>query len=209
MADQRTGVFARLAVIGGLAAVILGLTPLLKLDAQVNLMLGMAFPIIDVLLMLGLIALYGRVRESVDRQGQFGYQMAMIGLVLLLIGSIANYWLLAVLGTFSDFIAGFGSLLGVLSYTMGCLVLAFDATRERWNVTSGGRKRGMPALIAIALWLGGVVGVIANFTFVPYIPDGFIFGIGLSWVIIGAALLVSQSQSSPEPNAPPGSGWWG
>jgi hypothetical protein len=190
-----------LSRIGGIAGISAGLVAVVI--AAMALSLGpepapavmKALTPVIVLVIIALIGLSTRLQLRTSRATPLGFSFALIALVAMTADYTGLFWYgvdhragLSLMGTTNGF------------YTVGTFVLGYWLLRHRV-----GQKWA-----AVILMLHGVfttaadltVGLNLGFTLVPIASAAII---GMSWLIVGAAML-----TQPAPRvAAPGSGWWG
>lgn len=139
-----------------------------------------------ILLLVGAIGmqifclLRGRIQPDV------GFRLLAAGLVLGLVGNLADYWLGAQsLGQIASVIRSvIGAELGALVYLAGAIVMAVRLFR----------RGPLPRWQAVLLGLAPVLGVLLSFTGVRHIPAGFVLPVSLSWLVIGLHLWIDQTR---------------
>lgn len=198
---SRSMVFSLLAMLGGVAAAAIVLIPDLSLRTRIDPVARILTAVLPLLYLLGLIALLARTTPLLGFMGTLGGRAAGVGLIFLAAGSAVytiqtGFWI---------------TVIGMSLYCFGSVLLGLDSLRVRQLGGLAGKmfsRRAMPIPLAIALMIGGLIAWYASVSFLPYIPTAFIFGIGISWLILGGALLITQPRAA-DPSVTPISGWWG
>ncbi len=145
---------------------------------------------IYLLFLVGLLGLHARVRAHAGRLATWGFQLARVGLVMNLVGNVADYWLGRQMLGQVLWGTGFalGTMLGTAVYTVGAVLLGVAILRtDAWPRWSGAVLIGAP-LLGISLLFWGVY----------YIPANFILGNSLGWVSLGY-LLWRGTAHAPRP----------
>lgn len=117
---------------------------------------------------------------------RLGLRLARIGLVMNLLGNIGDYWLgRDILGQVAWGLSfGIGTMLGLLVYMLGSLLLGVTLLRD--NRPHLSRWLAVPLLLsppaAIALTVPAVPSAIVH------LPTAPTFALGVAWIVLGAAL---------------------
>lgn len=185
----------------GGAAVILGgvlwmvLVPLITLTypgragwGRTDTLLGLAWedynrmlPVVLLLLLVGLAELRGRYAARSGRLGKVGLILALIGLALMLVGNVVEFWVAGGIRermTTIDLIGWIGYSLGYLLLAVGLVLLGVATLRAqvlpRWN--------GVPLLI-------GLLVLPMYFTVTSGASVGAVLAVlfGLGWVALGSS----------------------
>ena len=137
------------------------------------------FPAAPLLLLLGLIGLHFRVSDRSGRLEVSGFLVCAIGLLLTLIGDVAEFWL-RLDESFIMTAPGYRALrLGLIVFAAGSILFGVAVGRDRSLPIWG----ALPFAIASLCGLLAVVGDLDRFGALLWI----LFGLG--WVWLGLALL--------------------
>lgn len=146
---------------------------------------GKVFFLVYLLFMIGLVSLHARLDGYAGRLERRGFQIVLLGLVMNLMGNVADYW-------FGDeilheslrgLIFTLGTGLGTLVYVIGSVLLGVAILRTRvlprW---SGWTLITAPTLgIVLGLWL------------VEHLPSALVLPVGLGWILLGYTLWSEDS----------------
>ncbi len=147
----------------------------------------MFFPIY-VLFLLGLLGLHLLLSGQAGRAGEWGFRLALVGLILNLAGNIGDYWLGA--SEALEVVKGIGfmigTMLGTLIYTVGSVLLG-------WTIL---RRDVLPRWAAWVLILTPLLGISMLFWGVHYTPANFLLGNSLCWLLLGWLLMSEGTRSS-------------
>ena len=140
----------------------------------------MVFPIYA-LFVLGLFGLHLLLSGRAGRVGEWGFRLALVGLILNLLGNIGDYWLGA--SEALEVVAGLGfmvgTMLGTLIYTSGSVLLG-------WAVL---RRDILPSWVGWVLILTPLLGISMLFWGVHYTPANFLLGNSICWLLLGWMLM--------------------
>ncbi len=197
------------AVLGGVLWTVL--VPLITLTypgrvgwGRTDTVLGLAWedynrmlPVVLLLLLVGMAGLRVRYAPRSGRLGKGGFALALVGLALMLVGNVVEFWVAGGVRdqmTTADLIGWITYSLGYLLLAVGLVLLGVGSLRgkifPRWN--------GVPLLIGVLVLpmyvtvTGGMsVGAVLSVLF------------GLGWVVLGYLLSVSGTRQ-PENSADTG-----
>ena len=120
----------------------------------------------------------GQADATIPRREQWGFRLALGGLLLSLLGNIGDYWIgQPELVDFLGFLIG--TIGGLFVMAVGFAVLGYDAWRR------GTLSRGSAALLV--LWFP--VALVVMSTWLDNIPGGALLPLGLVGVILGFDLV--------------------
>lgn len=154
------------------------LRPLLNIGSGANTYqtYGRMFLPIFVLLLVAALGLRTAWTPVFDREGKRGFNLIIVGLILNILGSIADYWLgydvlRQPLWGLSFFI---GTDIGSLIYVVGSIMIGRSALRSKVIAKAHG-------------WLMILlppIGVILTFWGIQHIPGAFVFAIAVGWLLL-------------------------
>jgi hypothetical protein len=129
-----------------------------------------------------------RLGEYSGRNGQFGYQLAFLGLLLILVGNLGDQWLLmgpgrAAYFKLGDLLFAGGTTLGVLIYILGSVLLGIAVLQNKV----------LPGRMALLLLIFPPLNILLILWGSQYIPSGLTFVIGLGWLLLGGWLATHKS----------------
>jgi hypothetical protein len=157
-------------------------TPFLGFGApeEVYATYGKAFFPVYLLFLIGLVSLHARISGRAGRLERRGFQVALVGLAMNLIGNIGDYWLgeevlHQPLWGISFVI---GTLLGTLVYMVGSVLLGIAILR----------MRVLPRWSGWALILAPTLGIVLGMWLVEHVPSAFVLPVGVGWMLLGYAL---------------------
>jgi hypothetical protein len=150
--------------------------------AQVYQAYGRVFPLVFLLLLAGLLGLEADCLARGQNAPRTGFRMALIGLILMAFGSLADYWtgpagpLIPEPGSAAwmfSFVVGFE--VGALVYLAGAVWLGLSALRGSW----------LPGWLAWTLLAAPLLGCLLSLWGIRHIPGGFVLPVSLSWIGVG------------------------
>lgn len=142
---------------------------------------GRVFPLVFLLLLAGLLGLEAGCLARDPKAPRAGFRVAMIGLVLMALGSLADTWIgpagpdLPSAWMFS-FVIGYEA--GALIYLLGAIFLGWEAYRGGW----------LPGWLAWTLLVAPLAGCLLTFWGIRHIPGGYVLPVSLSWIGVGFAV---------------------
>jgi len=139
----------------------------------------------------GLIALHGHQAGVAGRVERWGFLIALVGNVLMVVGAFGEYYTSALSFSFL-----FLSLPGILLYMIGILIFGIGTLRAG----------AAPRLGAWLLILGGFPGIpLLTYFVVGHFSGGFLL-LDIAWIVLGHALWsggrASVRAEQPAPNRP-------
>ena len=158
---------------------------------------GRILLVVQVLLLLGAVGLEACVVLRSGKRSGWGFKLVVAGLVMSLLGNLADYWISPQPIGHTFILVGFliGVELGALVYLVGALLLAGQLLAEKL----------LPAWLAWLLGLAPALGLLLSLWGVRQIPGGFFLPVSLSWAITGLYLWIAQSRPLPVQGAHAGS----
>lgn len=150
---------------------------------------GRILLIVQVLLLLGAVGLEACVVLRSGKRSGWGFRLVVAGLVMSLLGNLADYWIDPQTASHTFLLVGFviGVELGALVYLVGALLLAGQFLAENL----------LPAWLAWLLALSPAVGLLLSIWGIRQIPGGFFLPVSLSWAVTGLYLWAAQSRALP------------
>ncbi len=150
---------------------------------------GRVLLIVEVLLLLGAVGLEARVVLHSGQRSGWGFKLVVAGLVMGLLGNLADYWISPQPVGHTFIVIGFviGVELGALIYLLGALLLAGQLLANRL----------LPAWLAWVLALAPALGLLLSIWGVRQIPGGFFLPVSFSWAAVGLYLWIAQSRLPP------------
>lgn len=150
---------------------------------------GRILLVVQVLLLLGAVGLEACVVLRSGKRSGWGFKLVVAGLVMSLVGNLADYWFSPQPIGRTVILIGFliGVELGALVYLVGTLLLAGQLLSEKL----------LPAWLAWLLGLAPVLGLLLSIWGVRQIPGGFFLPVSLSWAVTGLYLWIAQSRPLP------------
>lgn len=141
---------------------------------------GKAFFPVYLLFLIGLVSLHAHISGRAGRLERRGFQVALLGLVMNLIGNIGDYWLgeevlHQPLWGISFVI---GTMLGTLVYMVGSVLLGISIL---WT-------RVLPRWSGWTLIIAPTLGIVLGVWLVRHLPSALVLPVGLGWIIPGYAL---------------------
>ena len=152
---------------------------------------GRAFFPALLLILLGVLGLQACCLLRSGKPAGWGYRLVIAGLVMSLLGNLADYWLGPQSLGWTASVIGFvvGTELGMLVYTLGAGLMA----RLLWQESI------LPAWLAALLAVSPLLGLLLLFWGVRHIPGGFFLPVSLSWVLIGLKMWSQNVRDLPRP----------
>jgi hypothetical protein len=150
---------------------------------------GRILLVAQVLFLLGAVGLEACVVLRSGKRGGWGFRLVVAGLVMSILGNLADYWISPVPIGHTFLVIGFviGVELGALVYLVGALMLAGQLMADRLLSTG----------LAWLLGLAPAVGLLLSIWGVRQIPGGFFLPVSLSWAATGMFLWIAQSRPLP------------
>lgn len=148
---------------------------------------GKMFLPIYLLFLIGLVSLHARISGRAGRLERRGFQVALIGLAMNLIGNVGDYWLgeEVLHQPLWGISFAFGTLLGTLVYMVGSVLLGIAILRSRV----------LPRWSGWTLIIAPTLGVASGLWLVKHLPSGLVLPVGLGWILLGYALWWEDSVS--------------
>lgn len=163
-------------------------TPLLGFGTreEVYATYGKVFFPIYLLFLVGLTSLHARLAGRAGRLEERGFQVALLGLVMNLVGNVGDYWLgeEVLHQPLWGMSFAIGTLLGTLIYIVGSVLLGIAILRTpvlpRWS--------GWVLIIAPTL------GIVLGLWQVRHLPSALVLPVGLGWLLVGYALWLGKDE---------------
>ena len=147
---------------------------------------GRAFLPALLLILLGVLGLQACCLLRSGKHAGWGYRLVVAGLVMGLLGNLADYWFgpqsLGQVASVVGFVVG--TELGMLVYTAGAVMMA----RLLWQ------EGVLPAPLAALMAFAPLLGLLLLFWGVRHIPGGFYLPVSLSWVLIGLKMWIQNAR---------------
>ncbi len=146
---------------------------------------GKVFLLIYLLFMIGLVSLHARISGRAGRLEERGFRVALLGLVMNLIGNVADYWLgeEVLHQPLWGMSFAIGTLLGTLVYIVGSVLLGVAILRTRV----------LPRWSGWTLIIAPTLGIVLGLWLVRHLPSGLVMPVGLGWILLGYALWSEDS----------------
>ena len=155
------------------------------------------FPSAPLLLLIGLVGLHFRISERSGRLERAGFFLALLGLVLVLVGNVGQFWL-GIDDTYIMTAPAYRAFrIGLLVLAVGSALLGVAAARDG----TLGLWGALPFVVGALCGLVAFLGDLGTFGAMLWI----LFGVGWAW--LGLALLLDgivrfwrgrRARSSPE-----------
>ena len=149
---------------------------------------GKVFFLVYLLFLVGLVSLRARIARPTGRLEDRGFNLALLGLVMNLIGNVGDYWLgekvlHQPLWGMSFVI---GTLLGTLVYAVGSVLLGIAILRTRV----------LPRWSGWTLIIAPTLGIVLGSLVVIHLPSALVLPVGLGWILLGYALWLDPGRTA-------------
>jgi len=153
---------------------------------------GRILLVAQILFLLGAVGLEACVVLRSGKRSGWGFRLVVAGLVMSLLGNLADYWISPQPIGHTFLVIGFviGVELGALVYLVGALLLAGQFLADKL----------LPVGLAWLLGLAPALGLLLSIWGVRQIPGGFFLPVSLSWAATGLYLWIAQTRARPVAN---------
>lgn len=149
---------------------------------------GKVFFLVYLLFLIGLVGLRARISGRAGQLERRGFQVALLGLAMNLVGNIGDYWLgeevlHQPLWGISFVI---GTLLGTLVYIVGSVLLGIAILR----------MRVLPRWSGWTLIIAPTLGIVLGLWPIKHLPSALVLPVGLGWMLLGYALWLGDGAAA-------------